>query len=168
MRRRDVGVAGMAGWLFADVLLALLIVFLGSEVRHRHVVAQPQVTPNPVKSRVKAGVLDPRWVDVIVSGLNQTAINSHSKGELNVLAAKLRRNRTWAALDRNSRFAPVVEVFSSARNTSIDAAVATSKIVSRYLKSRGGIIDTETVAATYFDGSLDPGQIRIRLFLVAK
>ena len=168
----------MAGWLFADLLLALVIVFIGSEVRHHRTdILAPnqtqQATPSPSATRKLDGKLDPEFKDIPKNSEKAIAVNEDliikgSQEELAQMWNRVLANPTVRQLDQDARYAAVVEVFSWDSTPNLSKGMNSSKKICEWFKLQQGIFDNDTICVPYFKKTSSGNQIELRLFLVAK
>jgi hypothetical protein len=165
---RSIRAMGFAGWLFADVLIVLFVVFMGSEVRHSRVEA---ATPSPSASSQinKVGVLEKEAQKFVLNGVDQEGIRANDPKALNNLKSLIEDDKTYQNLSNTNRYSPVVLVFSHFKNPDTSLASETSKAACKLSASlKGSIFDDISICRTFIDGELDYGQVRFEVFLVAK
>lgn len=169
---RRISAIGFAGWLFADVLIVLFVVFMGSEVRHSRVEA---ATPSPSASPEvdKVGVLEADPKEILIEGVDQRGLRSGSQGALDALRILLSENPRISELsDPNPdsrRYSPITLVFSHYKGQDTSLGTKTSEETCReILALTNSFFDENTRCETYFDGGLEYGQIMLKVFVVAK
>ena len=163
----------LAGWLFADLLLALVIVFIGSEVRHHRTdIALPNqsktATPSPSATRKEVGRLENKPRDSSPIQANVLAIANGSASEFASFKSLFSKEPLLAKLDRDARYASVVEVFSWTPASDLGPGNSSSERICGWLKKRGGLTNARTVCQAYIKTSLKKDKVFVRLFLVAK
>lgn len=165
-KNRRVNAMSFAGWLFADVLIVLFVVFMGSEVRHSRVEA---ATPSPSASSEinKVGVLEKKAKVFTLSGVDQRGIRAKNSDASAALKTLIEQDKTYQNL--SNRYSPVVLVFSHYKNPDTSLASKTSEAACELSTSlKNSIFDEESICRTFIDGKLEYGQVRFEVFLVAK
>lgn len=165
---RRISAIGFAGWLFADVLIVLFVVFMGSEVRHSRVEAATPSSSAPSEVN-KVGVLEKKTVEFLLNGVDQRGLLVGQELAFSALKALIEDNEDYRTLSNKQRYSPVVLVFShySSPDTSL-GTVTSQKACELKTSIEDSIFDEETVCRTFFDGKLEYGQVRFEVFLVAK
>ena len=167
-KNRRVNAISFAGWLFADVLIVLFVIFMGSEVRHSRVEA---ATPSPSASSevIKIGVLEQDPTEILIEGVDQRGVRSGNSGALKELTGLLEENPELKKLSDPPRYSPITLVFSHYKGQDTSLGTETSvEVCKGVLALSKSIHDKNTRCETYFDGSLDYGQVKLKIFLVAK
>ena len=163
---RRISAIGFAGWLFADVLIVLFVVFMGSEVRHSRVEA---ATPSPSASPEvnKVGVLEEQAQTFVLNGVDQRGVVAGDADAVAALKSLIEQDSKYQSL--SGRYSPVVLVFSHYRNPDTNLGSSTS-VAACDLKAslNGTIFDEKSICRTFIDGKLEYGQVRFEIFLVAK
>lgn len=165
---RRISAIGFAGWLFADVLIVLFVVFMGSEVRHSRVEA---ATPSPSASPEidKVGVLEADPKEILIEGVDQRGLRSGSQDALDALRILLSENPGIGELSDSQRYSPITLVFSHYKGQDTSLGTKTSEETCReILALTNSFFDENTRCETYFDGGLEYGQVMLKVFLVAK
>lgn len=165
---RRISAIGFAGWLFADVLIVLFVVFMGSEVRHSRVEA---ATPSSSSSSEidKVGVLEKKAEIFTLNGVDQRGIRANDANASIALKSLIEQDATYQNLSSTNRYSPVVLVFSHYKNPDTTLANLTSVEACKLsISLNGSIFDNETICRTFIDGKLEYGQVRFEVFLVAK
>lgn len=170
---RRISAIGFAGWLFADVLIVLFVVFMGSEVRHSRVeAATPSSSSSPEIDKVGVLEADPR--EILIEGVDQIGLRSGKQESLDGLNLLLTENSELRELsdpDPNfRRYSPITLVFSN-NNKGQDNSLGTktSEVACEaILELNNSFFDKNTRCETYFDGGLQYGEITLKVFLVAK
>jgi len=168
--RRRVSSMSFAGWLFADVLIVLFVVFMGSEVRHSRVDA---ATPSPSASSQinKVGVLEPDPREIFIDGVDQRGLRSGKQKSVDGLIELMRENATVQELSDTTdrRYSPITLVFSHYKGQDTSLGTKTSEVVCKEIISlTNSFFDENTRCETYFDGGLEYGQVKLKVFLVAE
>ena len=165
---RRISAIGFAGWLFADVLIVLFVVFMGSEVRHSRVEA---ATPSPSASPEidKVGVLEKQPQEFVLNGVDQRGVVAGDEQSLASFKSLIENDATYQDLSKSQRYSPVVLIFSHYKNPDATLGDLTSSAACDLRSSlTGTIFDDESICRTFIDGKLDYGQVRFEIFLVAK
>jgi hypothetical protein len=167
---RRISAIGFAGWLFADVLIVLFVVFMGSEVRHSRVEA---ATPSPSASSEinKVGVLEPDPKEILIDGVDQRGLRSGKQQSVDGLTRLISENSKVQELSdpESRRYSPITLVFSHYKRPDTSLGTKTSEVVcAEILSLTNSFFDANTRCETYFDGGLEYGQVKLKVFLVAK
>ena len=149
------GIFPLAGWLFTDLLLAMMMIFLVASANG----VPRKVTPPPVICGI-----DPKYQEVVVSVNDPYGVRSQTTDAMNSFFANVRNNRD---LRRNTgRVAGVVEVFGGSSDVNDGVNFAAGAIQSLRRHSDGRFIFTSRTV--YFkplwDGGLNASQVRIYVF----
>jgi hypothetical protein len=163
---RRISAIGFAGWLFADVLIVLFVVFMGSEVRHSRVeAATPSQSASPEVNKV--GVLEEQAQTFVLNGVDQRGVVAGDADAVAALKSLIEQDSTYQSL--SGRYSPVVLVFSHYRNPDTNLGSSTS-VAACDLKAslNETIFDEKSICRTFIDGKLEYGQVRFEIFLVAK
>jgi hypothetical protein len=158
--------AFMTGWLFADMLLALLVVFIGSEVRHVHI--SKSIAEPTNREVVKEGVLDKEFIDITINGIDRSGVVNKDAEAIDQLFEILNSDNTYLSLVNNDRYVALVEVFTWAPAGDVGYASLTSKALCEVIGTNGPPIDFDTSCQEFHDLSAKTGDIKLRMFLVAK
>ena len=167
-KNRRVNAMSFAGWLFADVLIVLFVIFMGSEVRHSRVEA---ATPTPSASSEinKVGVLEKDYQEFVLNGVDQRGVVAGDADALNALKSLIEQDSKYQDLSATRRYSPVVLVFSHYKRPDATLGSSTSMAACELKSSLiGTIFDEDSVCRTFIDGELQYGQVRFEVFLVAK
>ena len=162
---RRVSSMSFAGWLFADVLIVLFVVFIGSEVRHSRVQADT-ASPNSSSEVVKVGVLEPKPIEILINDVDQRGVRSGNSASIEELRNLLAQNPKLIKLSK--RYSPITLVFSHYNGQDTSLGTKTSvEVCKGVIALNSSIHDGNTRCETYFDGSLAYGQVKLKIFLVA-
>lgn len=165
---RRISAIGFAGWLFADVLIVLFVVFMGSEVRHSRVEA---ATPSPsaLPEIDKVGVLEKQPQKFVLNGVDQRGVVAGDDTALASLKLLIEKDAIYKGLSKSKRYSPVVLVFSHYEKPDATLGDLTSKATCDLRSTlTGTIFDEASICRTFIDGNLVYGQVRFEIFLVAK
>ena len=165
---RRVSSMSFAGWLFADVLIVLFVVFMGSEVRHSR--AEAATTSSSASSEInKVGVLEKEVQEFVLNGVDQRGVVAADGDALTALKSLIEQDATYQDLSETRRYSPVVLVFSHYKSPDATLGDLTSVAACNLRSSlTGTIFDEESICRTFIDGKLKYGQVRFEFFLVAK
>ena len=165
---RRVSSMSFAGWLFADVLIVLFVVFIGSEVRHSRAEIDAS-SPGETQQFDKLGVLETVPVEFTLNGVDQQGINSRSSKAAQELKLLIENDPLFQKLSNTNRYSPVTLVFSHFKNPDINFGTITSQRACELRTSLSkSIFDDATACRTFVDGKFNYGQVRFEIFLVAK
>lgn len=160
-RRAEWGTFQLAGWLFTDLLLAMMMVFLVSAKD-----GVPNVSP-------KAGVvtptsevcgIDPNYLSAVVTVTDPFGVRNHSASAMTSFFRDVMTNKTLSSDPRRS--AGVVEVFGGSSNVGDGISFATGAIVSLRAHSNGQFIFSSRTGffKPLWDGTIQYNQVRIYVF----
>jgi hypothetical protein len=160
----------MAGWLFADVLLAMFVVAIGSQVRpETPPISTPSVSSeDSSSSSSETGELEKDFKDITVTVSNREELLTASRSGSSDFELALQDNNDYVTLIENSREAAIVEVFSWVPSRNYSFATKTSEAVCRHLENVSDILPSDAQCISYFDGKLAKGTVKLRLFLWAE
>jgi hypothetical protein len=140
---------GLGGWLFADLLLVLSVVWLGTQSYF-----DPSTFEiNPVTANQKPRVLDPK-PDIFDVSLNAAEVRAGDATALDELRQKLSSDG-MSRLEKSERVAGIIMTFSgSDRCGQVGVAQSTSTAVNKYLeKWYPSFVVKQSVKKAYIDYS---------------
>lgn len=146
----------LAGWIFADIMIVLFLVGLGSAAapevpKPRPKSAQAKPKPRIVGMRTRPSVQYVRY--------DTGALLAHSRAEQQRVCGRVRR----ATRHLTGRRAALVLIFGGGRD--IGAAVASSTALSRRLRCARQALFGGSVRRAFWDGQLQSGVARLEVFL---
>lgn len=160
-RRAQWGIFQLAGWLFTDLLLAMMMIFLVSakdgipNVRSR----TGSATPPPVVCG-----MDPNYHSAIVTVSDPVGVRGQRASAMNSFFHDVMVNKTLQA--DAQRVAGVVEIFGGSSDVTDGVTFAAGAILSLKAHSNGQFIFSPRTV--YFkplwDGTIAPNQVRIYVF----
>jgi len=159
-RGRLFTVESVAGWVFADLLLVLFIVGLGSAMAYTPPEPPKLPKPKPKVERIVGMKTDPISVLVNVNGGRLGQGTSLSRPEQQVVCRAIRSRLTPVKGERSA----LVLVFGGASN------VETGQNVARAVGRQLGCADAKIFRGrvptrAFWDGSLPLGKVRLEMFL---
>lgn len=160
-KRTQWGIFPLAGWLFTDLLLAMMMLFLVSGT-----LGIPNPSPTikaPTPAPVVCGI-DPKYHTALVTVSDPYGLRNQSAAALNSFFTDVKNNTTLQHDD--GHVAGVVEVFGGSSNVGDGVTFAAGAIQSLKNHANGQFIFSSRTA--YFkplwDGTIQPNQVRIYVF----
>jgi hypothetical protein len=160
-RRTQWSVFPLAGWLFTDLLLAMMMLFLVSGT-----VGVPNpgpVTKTPTPPSVVCGI-DPAYHTALVTVSDPEGLRGQTASALNSFFSDVEHNHVLQ--NDSGRVAGVVEVFGGSPNVSDGVNFAAGAILSLHNHANGQFIFSPRTV--YFkplwDGTIESNQVRIYVF----
>lgn len=148
----------MAGWVFADMLLVLFLIGLGSAIA----VDPPEPEPKPEPKRIVGMRTDPVRVSVDVPAEALVAGEASAKKKARQAVA-----RAIKRYDKNGNEAALVLIFGGGDSAGLGQEVA-EKLRPQLTKASAKLFTRKTPSRFFWDGSLDYGDVRLEVFLFTK
>lgn len=165
IRRAEWGTFQLAGWLFTDLLLAMMMVFLVSAKDGVPNITSSQrpvgVTPTP---RPQVCGIDPKFTFATVTTSNPVGVRNQSSTAMSQFYREVTANKTLRGYTH--KVAGVVEVFGGSSDVNDGTTFATGAIAALKAHSNGQFIFSSRTV--YFkplwDGKLPSNQVKIYVF----
>jgi hypothetical protein len=159
-RGRLFTVESVAGWVFADLLLVLFIVGLGSAIAYTPPEPPKPPKPEPKVERIVGMKTDPVSVVIDINGGRLGQGTSLSQGEQQAVCKAVRSRLAPVKGERSA----LVLVFGGASD------VETGQNIARAVSRQLGCADAEVFQGkvptrAFWDGSLPLGKVRLEMFL---
>jgi hypothetical protein len=160
-RRAEWGTFQLAGWLFTDLLLAMMMVFLVSakDGIPNNKVNAGSATPSP-----EVCGIDPNYLSAVVTVTDPFGVRNHSTSAMTSFFRNVVANKTLSSDSRKS--AGVVEVFGGSSNVKDGVSFAAGAIASLRAHANGQFIFSSRTGffKPLWDGTLPYNQVRIYVF----
>lgn len=148
----------MAGWVFADMLLVLFLIGLGSAVALK----APEPLPEPEPPKIVGMKTDPISIKLDVPAEALVADDAAARRSARKAVDKAVRKH---AVKGNQ--AALVLIFGGGDSAGPGQAVAEA-LRPELTKANAGLFPKKTPSRYFWDGSLDYGEVRLEVFLFAK
>ncbi len=155
--RRRMGADSMAGWLFADLLLVLFVVGLGSQIT---LTPQPEPEPAPVVAEPAGPPVMRQEAQVVEVSVNPAALLAGDQAEIDRLAAEI----TAKTAGMQDSQAVLVLVFGYSPVP--DRGVAISEAVAGVITTLPAPFSPQTQTRAFWDGEPTEGTVRLEIFLL--
>lgn len=148
----------VAGWIFADMLLVLFILGLGTAIPVDPPVPVPAPKPKPKPDIVGMKTEPVKFtIDVNAPGLlaGEPRAVERVRGDVDKATARLGQQGSRAAL---------VLIFGGGETASLGQEVA-AKVYPQLTKASSKVFRRGTASRNFWDGSLPYGQVRLEVFV---
>lgn len=148
----------LAGWVFADMLLVLFLIGLGSAITFD----PPEPEPEPEPAQIVGMRTDPVRISVRVPAADLVSgEKSAQRAARSALARASKRH------DRGGNEAALLLIFGGGESVGAGQSVAVALRPELTAVSRG-LFPRNTPSRFFWDGSLEYGEVRVEVFLFAK
>lgn len=150
----------LAGWLFTDLLLAMMMIFLVASAN-----GVPTILAQKPPEPVICGI-DPAYQDVVVTVSDPYGVRSQSASAMNSFFSDVEHNSGLRQSASHNKSAGVVEVFGGSGDVSDGVAFADGAIRSLKQHANGRFLFSSRSAffKPLWDGTIQANQVRIYVF----
>jgi hypothetical protein len=156
-RERRISPVALAGWIFADILIVLFIVGLGSAAAPH--IPKPRPRPKPHHKRIVGMHTHPRVSFVRYDPVALTGTGAAARGARRSVCRQVRRET------RRIRHQRAALVLAFGGGHDVSPAIIAARAVSRQLRCANRALFTGALVRPFWDADLPSGRARLEVFL---